>query len=150
MMDRGRECKRGGNSQCVVGLWVWGDFRVERGGYSSLWLDSADSKAVEVQYEEMFNRRSRARRHRRTGGWWRWHWPRSSTWVSLRCLWVSSAAQPAPQHSGWEHSTFPNHRSSTLPSYNSLAPLWALHRHTNTGMRTVCVRVCRCDKNIYV
>ena len=45
-----------------------GDFRVERRDYSSLWLDSPDSRAVEVQDEEMFNRRNRGRRHRHTGG----------------------------------------------------------------------------------
>jgi hypothetical protein len=45
-----------------------GDFRVERRDYSSLWLDSPDSRAVEVQDEEMFNRRNRGRRHRHKGG----------------------------------------------------------------------------------
>lgn len=66
MMDRGRVrevAMYSASWACESG----GDFRVERRDYSSLWIDSPDSRAAEVQ-DEMFNRRNRGRRHRHIGG----------------------------------------------------------------------------------
>ena len=90
-----------------------------------------------------FNRKTHGRKQPRTGEWWRWRWPRSSIEASLRCLWVFSAAPPAPPESAWGPFFDPGHRITSLPSCSSRAPPQVLGwRKNQWGKTSQCAIVC--------